>query len=147
MCLMNTLPGLNAEGGGLYFAQFSWVAKSCLILCHPKASLSFTVSWSLLKLMSIELVMPSSHLILFHPFLILPSVFPSIRVFSDELALHIGWPKDWSFSFRIVLPKNTQGWFPLGSTGVIFLLSKELKNLLQHHSSKASILQCLALCC
>ena len=129
MCLMNTLTGLNAEGGGLYVVHFNTVAKSCPILYHPMASLSFTVSRSLLKLMSIELVMPSSHLILFHPFLLLPSVFPSIRVFSSGSALHIRWPKYWSFSFSIVLPMNIQGRFPLGSTGLISLLSKELSRV------------------
>ena len=66
-----------------------------------QVSLSFTISQSLLKLMSIELVMPSNYLILFHPFLLLPSIFPSIRVFSNELALHIRWPKYWNFSFSI----------------------------------------------
>ena len=66
-----------------------------------QASLSFTISWSLLKLMSIESVMPSNHLILCHPLLLLPSVLPSIRVFSNKSALHIRWPKDWSFSFSI----------------------------------------------
>ena len=67
-----------------------------------QASLSFTVSQSLLKLMSIELVMPSNHLILCHPLLLLPSIFPSIKVFSNELALHIRWPKNWNFSFSII---------------------------------------------
>ena len=67
--------------------------------CQP--SLSFTISWSLLKLVSIELVIPSNHLILRHPFLFLPSIFPSIRVFSSESALHIKWPKFWNFSFSI----------------------------------------------
>ena len=66
-----------------------------------QASLFFTISWSLLKLMSIELVMPFNHLILCHPLLLLPSIFPSIRVFSNELALRVGWPKYWSFSFSI----------------------------------------------
>ena len=67
--------------------------------CQP--SLSFTISWSLLKLMSVELVMPLNHLLLCHPLLLLPSIFPSIRVFSNELALRIWWPKGWSFSFSI----------------------------------------------
>ena len=84
-----------------------------------QASLSFTVSQSLLKLMSIESVMPSNHLILCGPLLLLPSVFPSIRVFSNESALHIRWPKFWSFSFSIS-PSNEY----LGLTGLIFLLSK-----------------------
>ena len=81
-------------------------------------SLSFTVSWSLLKLISIESVMPSSHLILSHPLVLLPSVFPSIRVFSSESALCIQVAKVWEF------PVNTQGWFPLGLTGLISLLFK-----------------------
>ena len=90
-----------------------------------QASLSFTISWSLLKLMSIESVMPPNHLILCH-LLLLPSIFPSIRVFSNESALHIRWPKDWTFSFNIVLPVNIQSWFPLGWTGWISLPSKGL---------------------
>ena len=110
-----------------------------------QASLSITSSWSSLKLMSIESVMPSNHLILCHPLLLLPSIFPSIRVFSNEPALHIRWPKYWSFGLTSVLPMNTQDWSPLGWTGWISLLSKGLfKSLLQHHSSKASILQCSA---
>ena len=74
-----------------------------------QAFLSFTISWSLLKLMSIESVMPSNHLILCHPLLLLPSIFPSIRVFSYESALHIRWPKDWSFSFSISLHNEYSG--------------------------------------
>ena len=110
-----------------------------------QASLSITNSWSSLKLMSIESVMPSNHLILCHPLLLLPSIFPSIRVFSSEPALHIRWPKYWSFGLTSVLPMNTQDWSPLGWTAWISLLSKGLfKSLLQHHSSKASILQCSA---
>ena len=110
-----------------------------------QASLSFTISWSLLKLMSIELVMPSNHLILCRPLLLLLSVFPSIRVFSSELALRIRWPKYWSFSFSIS-PCNEYSelisfridWFDL------LTVQGTLKSLLQHHSSKALILQCLA---
>ena len=82
------------------------------------ASLSLTISQSLPKFMSIELVMLSNHLILCHPFLLLPSIFTSNRVFSSESALHIRWPKYWSFSFVSVLPMNIQGWFPLGLTGM-----------------------------
>ena len=104
-----------------------------------QASLSITNSWSLLKLMSIALVMPSNHLILCRPLLLLPSVFPSIRVFSNESVLHIRWPKYWSFNSASVLPMNIQDCFPLGLTGLI-LQSKGLSSLLQHHSSKASIL-------
>ena len=82
------------------------VAQSCPTLCDPwtaarQASLSITNSWSLLKFMSIESVMPSSHLILCHPLLLLPSIFPSIGVFSNEPVLHIRWPKYWRFSFSI----------------------------------------------
>ena len=74
-----------------------------------QASLSFTIFLSLLKLMSIELVMPSNHLILCHPLLLLPSLFPSIRVFSNELALHIRWPQYWSFNFSISPPNEYSG--------------------------------------
>ena len=86
----------------------------CLTVWPPwtaahQASLSITSSWSLLKLMSIELVMPSNHLILCHPLLLLPSIFPSIRVFSNESALRISWPKYWSFSFNISPSKNYPG--------------------------------------
>ena len=88
-----------------------------------------TNSWSLLKLMSIESVMPSSHLILCHPLLFLPSVYPRIRVFSNESVLHMRWPKDWSFSFSIVLPMNIQDWFPLGWTRLISLQSKGLSKV------------------
>ena len=110
-----------------------------------QASLSITNSRSLLKLMSIESVMPSIRLILCHPFLLLPSVFPSIRVFSNESVLHIRWPKYWSFSFSISLSNEYSGliffrtdWFHL------LAVQGTLKSLLQHHSSKASILQCSA---
>ena len=106
-------------------------------------SLSFTISQSLLKLMSIESVMPSNHLILCHPFLLLPPIFPSIRIFSNEMALCIRWPKYSSFSFTIVLPRHIQGWFPLGWMNWLDLLAVQgtIRSLLQHHSSKVSILQ------
>ena len=98
-----------------------------------QASLSITNSWSLLKFMSIVSVMPSKHLILCCPLFLLPSIFPSIRIFFSESIPHIRWPRYWSFS--------PQDWFPLGLTGLISLQSKgTLKSLLQHHSSKASIL-------
>ena len=105
-----------------------------------QASLSITNSQSLLKIMSIESVMPSNHLILYHPLLHLPSIFPNIRVFSNESALFIRWPKYWSFSFNINL-SNEYNWFPLGWTGWISLLSKGLSRVRQHHSSKALTLQ------
>ena len=104
-----------------------------------QASLSFTISQSLLKLMSIESVMPSNHLILCHLLLLLPSIFPSIRVFSNESALHIKWPKYWSFS---ISPSNEYpelisfriDWFDF------LAVQGTLKSLLQHHSSKAAVL-------
>ena len=88
--------------------EFSSVAQSCLTLWDCQAFLSITNSWSLLKLMSIKLVMPSNHLILCHP-LLPPSIFPSIRVFSSESVLHIRWPKYWSFSFSISPSKEYSG--------------------------------------
>ena len=91
-----------------------------------QAPLSSTISWDLLKLMSIESVMLYNHLILCHPLLLLPSILPSIRVFSNESALHIRWPKYWSFRFRSVLPMNIQDWFPLGLIGLISLQPKGL---------------------
>ena len=113
-----------------------------------QASLSFSISWSLLKLMSIESVMPSNHLNLCHPLLLLPSVFPSIRVFSNESALYIRWPKYWSFSFSISVPMNILGWFPLGWTGWISLQSKGLSRVFSSttvqsiHSLALSFLYC-----
>ena len=107
-----------------------------------QASLSITNSWSLLKLMSIEWVMPPNHLILCHPLLPQPSIFPSIRVFSNETALPIRWPKYWSFSFN-VSPSSEQSGLICFRMDWLDLLSVQgtLKSLLQHHSSKASILQ------
>ena len=93
------------------------------------ASVSFTISQSLIKFMSIESVMPSNHLILCRHLLFQPSIFPSIRVFSSESAHCINWLKYWSFSFRSVLPVNIQSWFPLGLIGLIFLLSKYLSRV------------------
>ena len=106
-----------------------------------QASLSFTISWSLLKLMSIELVMPYNHLILGHPLLLLPSIFPRIRVFSNESVLCIRWPKYWSFSFS-VSPSNERSWLVSFRTDWFdrFAVQGTLKSLLQHHYSKASII-------
>ena len=92
--------------------------------CTHQASLSFPIFQSLLELMSIELVRPSSHLILCCPLLLLPSIFPSIRVFYKESTFHIRWPKYWSFSFSISLRMNIPDLFPLGLTGLISLMSK-----------------------
>ena len=107
-----------------------------------QASLSFTISLSLLRLMSIQSVMPSNHLILCCPLLLLPSVIPSIRVFSIESVLHIRWPKYWCFSFSTSneysgLISFRMDWFDLAVQGT-------LKSFVQHHSSKASILRCSA---
>ena len=107
-----------------------------------QAFLSFSTSLSLLQLMSTESMMPSNHLILRHPLLFLPSIFPSIRVFSNELAVCIRWPNYCigTSASALVLPMNIQSWFPLGLTGLIFLLSKGLLSLLQHPRSKVWIL-------
>ena len=94
-----------------------------------QASLSITNSQSLLKLLSIESVMPSNHLILCRPLLLLSSIFPSIRVFSNVSVLPIKWPKYWSFSISSVLPMNTQDWSPLECTGWISLQSKGLSRV------------------
>ena len=94
-----------------------------------QASLSFTISQSLLKFMSIESVMASNYLILCRPLVLLPSIFPSIRVFSSESALRIRWPNIGASDSASVLPVNIQGWFPLGLTGLIFLLSKGLSRV------------------
>ena len=120
----------------------------CPTLCDPwtaahQASLSFTISQSLLKLMSIESVMPSYHLIPCHPLFLLSSVFPSIMVFSNESAIHISWPKYWIFSFSISPSSKYSGlisfrmdWFDL------LVVQGTLKSLLQHHGCEASILWC-----
>ena len=106
-----------------------------------QASLTFTISWSLLKLMSIESAMPSNHLILCHPLLLLPSIFPSIRIFSNELALHIRQPKYWSFSFLISLSNKYSGLISFRiDLFDLLAVQKPLKSLLQHYSWKASIL-------
>ena len=105
-----------------------------------QASLSIAISWSLLKLMSIESVMPSNHL-LYYPLLFLPSIFPSIKVFSNESVPHIRWPKYWSFSFNIC-PSNEHSGLLSFRMDWLDLLAFQgtLKSLLQHHSSKASTL-------
>ena len=95
----------------------------------PQASLFITNSWSLLKHMSIVSVIPSNHLILYHPLLLLPSIFPSIRIFSNESVLHFRWPKYWSFSVSNVFPRNIQDWFLLGLTDWISLQSKGLSRV------------------
>ena len=131
------------------------VPQSCLTLCHPittarQASLSFAISWSLLKLMPIESVMPSNRLILCHPLLLLPAVFPRRRVFSKESALLLRWPKYWSFSLSISPSSEYSTPKGLISFRVDWLellaVQETLKRLLQFHSSKVStsVLQCSA---
>ena len=139
------IPHSGSSGGGPIFSSVQ--SLSCVqLFATPRtaarqASLSITSSWSLCKLMSIELVVPSNHLILCRPLLLLPSVFPNIRVFSSEPVLHIRWPKYWSFSFSIHPSNEYSGlisfridWFDLLAVQGI------LKSLLQHRSSKASVL-------
>ena len=144
-----------------FIPQFSSVAQSCPTLCNPssvqlfsrvrrfatpwtathQASLSITNSRSLLKFTPIESVTPSNHLILCHPLLLLPSIFPSIRVFSNESVLCIRWPKYWSFSFSISPSNEYSGLIYLRMDWLDLLaIQRTLKSLLQHHSSKASIL-------
>ena len=136
----------------LLIIQFSSVqSPSCVRLfatpwtAARQASLSITNSQSLPKLMTVELVMPSNHLILCHSLLLMPSVFPSIRVFSNESALHIWWPKYWSFSFNISPSNENSGLISFRIDWLDLLaVQGTLKSLLQYHSSKASILQCSA---
>ena len=125
----------------IYSVQFSRSVMSDSLQPHElQASLSITNSWSLVKLMSIEVVMPSNHFILCHPLLLPPSIFPSIRVFSSESVLCIRWPKYWSFSFNISPSNEYSGlisfrmaWFDL------LAVQGTLKSLFQHHSSKAQL--------
>ena len=127
--------------------QISSVQFICSVMSHSfrPHGLSITNSWSLLKLMSIKSVMPSNHLILCCPLLLLPSIFPSIRIFASESVLRIRWPKYWSFRFNISPSNEHSGlvsfridWFNL------LAVQGTLKTLFQHHSSKASILWCSA---
>ena len=128
-----------SSGQSLSLAQLfatPWTAEC-------KASLSITNSWSLLKFISVESVMPSNHLILCHPFLLPPSIFPSIRVFSNESVLHIRWTKYWSFSFCISPSNEYSGLISFRMDWLDLLaVQGTLKSLLQHHISKASILWC-----
>ena len=113
---------------------------------HVRPSLSINNSLSLPRLMYIELVMPSNHLILCHPLLLMPSIFPSIRVFSNESALHIRWPKYWSFTLNISLSKEHSALISFRMDWLDLLaVQGTLKSLLQHHSSKVSMLWCSAL--
>ena len=133
--------------------QFSSVAQSCPTLCDPRncstiaaqASLSITIFRSSLRLMSIESVMSSSHLILCRPLYLLPPIPPSIRVFSNESTLRTRWPKYWNFSFSIIPSKEIPGLISFRMDWLDLLaVQGTLKSLLQHRSSKASILWCSA---
>ena len=131
-----------------FSVQFSSVAQLCPTLHDPmnrQDSLSITNSRSPLKPVSIESVMPSSHLILRRPLLLLPSIFTSIRVFSSESTLRMRWPKYWTFSFSISPSSEHPGLISFRMDWLYLLtVQGTLKSLLQHHSSKASILQCSA---
>ena len=142
MWIVTTVPGILFS----YDGQFSSVAQSCPTLVTPwiaacQASLSITNSWSLPKLISIESVMPSNHLILCCPLFLPPSIFPSIRVFSTESVLHIRWPKYWSFSFNISPSNIYSGLISFRIDCLdLFAVQETLKSLLQHNSSEVSIL-------
>ena len=146
--MLHKRPGLRTCSSSISLVQFSSVQSlSCVQLfvtpCTTacQASLSITNSRSLLRLMSIESVMPSNHLILCHPLHLLPSIFPSIRVFSNESALLIRWPKYWSFSFSISPSNEYSGLISLRVDWLdLLVVQGTVKNLLQHCSSKASIL-------
>ena len=140
------------KGSLLLTTKKNWASKqsfSCVLLFAipwtAARQAAISNSWSLLKLMSIKLVMPSNHLILCHPLLLLPSIFPRIRVFSNESALCIRWPKYWSFSFNISPSNEHPGQiFRMDLLLDLLAVQGTLKSLLQHHSSKASILRCSA---
>ena len=132
---------------GCVVSQFSSVTQSCPTLCNPwtaacQDSLSITHSQSFLKFMSIKSVIPSNHLILCHPLLLLPSTFPSIEVFSTESVLCIRWPKYWSFNLSISPSSEYSGLISFRIDWLDLLaVQRTLKSLLQHHSSKVPILQ------
>ena len=118
--------GLSARGDGVVVVQSLsrvWLFATPWTAAHQDSP-SCIISWSLCKLMSTESVMPSNHLTLYHPILLLSSNFPSVKIFSKESALRIRWPKYWSFSLSLSLKMNIQDWFPLGLTGLISLQSK-----------------------
>ena len=134
----------SQEFGSVQLLSRVWLFVTPWIIAR-QASLSITNSRSLLKLMSIESVMPSSHLILCHPLLLLPPIPPSIRVFSSESTLHIRWPKYWSFSFSISPSNEHPGLISFRMDWLDLLaVQGTLKSLLQHHNSKASIFWCSA---
>ena len=140
---------LNSHTGAVLFCSVQLLSHDQFFVtpwtAALQASLFITNSWNLLKLMSIELVMPSNYLILCCPLLLLPSIFPSIRVFSKESVLCISWPVYWSFSFSISLSNEYSGLISLRMDWLDLLaVQGTLKSLLQHHNSRASILSCSA---
>ena len=146
MCYMLTCVCVCAKSLQLVQFSHSVVSDSAASwTAAHQASLSITNSQRLLKLLSIESAMPSNHLILCCPLLLLPSIFPSIRIFSNEPLLRIRWPKYWSFSFSISPPNEHPGLISFRMDWLDLLtVQGTLKSLLQHHSSKASILPCSA---
>ena len=131
--------GKMQESGLTEIIPLIYISAPWTAACQ--ASLSITNSWSLLKLMFIESVMPSNHLILCHPLLLLPSIFPTIRFFSTELALCISWSNYWGFSFSITPSCEYSGLISFRIDWIDLAVQGTLKYLLQHHSSKASILR------
>ena len=138
---------VNKNTGMIYYILVSSVKFSCSVMSDSlwpaacQASLSITKSQSLLKLMSIESLIPSDHLILCHALLLPPSIFPSIRTFQNESVLRIRWPKYWGFTFSISPSNEHPGLIPFRMDWLALLaVQRDLKSLLQHHSSKASIL-------
>ena len=127
------------------FSSVQSLSRVQLFVTPWTAACQTFLSPTLLKLMSIKLLMPSNHLTLCHPLLLLPSIFPSIRVFSSESVIHTRWPKYWSFSFSISPPNECSGLISFRMDGLDPLaVQGPLKSLLQHYSSKASILRCSA---
>ena len=139
------LPCMKAKDSIVQFSHSVVSNSATPWIAACQASLSITNSCSSLKLMSIESVMPSSHLILCCPLLLLPLIPPSIRIFSNESTLLMRWPKYWSFSFSIILSKEHPGLISFRMDWLdLLVVQGTLKSLLQHHSSKASILWCSA---
>ena len=139
LSVIEQTPLYNLCTSSVQLLSHVWLFATPWTAAH-QASLSITNSWSSLRLMSIESVMPSSHLILCRPLLLLPSIFPSIKVFSNESALHIRWPKYWSFNFNISPSHEHSGLISFRMDWLDLLaVQGTLKSLLQHHSSKASI--------
>ena len=138
--MFKNIPNALVPFSSVQLLSCVWLFETPWIAAH-QASLPITISWSSLRLTSIESVMPSSHLILGRPLLLLPPISPSIRVFSNESPLHMRWPKYWSFSFSIIPSKEIPGLISFKMDWLDLLaVQGTRKSLFQHHSSKASIL-------